>query len=81
VNQTQEFKAREISVGLFGRELTFFESQDSSDSADIQGKRPFVLQEYTVAKIEDPNSLISNQSYDFEFRVPEWLPESTLYRA
>jgi len=81
ISQTQEFKAKEVAVGVYGCELTYFWLAQSSDNATFQGKRPFVFQSYTVAEIENNVSPVGDQSYEFAFKLPEWLPDSMIYRS
>jgi hypothetical protein len=74
--------ASELSVGIHGSEQTYFRLYTSSDSASIfSAKRPFIYKSFPVSTYTNNVSPCGTQEFDFEFRTPEWLPDSTIYTA
>ena len=82
VTQTNDFMASELSVAIHGSEQTYFELSQTTDNANLfLGKRSFIQARFTVNKYPNNVSPLGTQEFDFEFRTPEWLPDSTIYTA
>ena len=82
VTQTKDFMASELVVGIHGSEQTYFTANSNQEkSAIFSGKRPFLYTSFPVKTYADSVSPVGDQEFSFEFRTPEWLPDSTIYTA
>jgi hypothetical protein len=74
--------AKELTVGIHGSEQTYFRLEKTADDANLYlGKRPFINKSFPVTTYPEKVSPVGTQEFDFEFRIPEWLPDSTIYTA
>ena len=81
VNNQQDFQGTEIVLGLNGSELTYFRKASSDRDNMYHSKFVFCNASHTIHKMEEPLIEKGTHSFAFEFRVPEWLPSSTIYNA
>ena len=81
VNQQKEFNCTELVVGIHGSEQTYFRLYESDNASIYCGKRPFIYKSFVVNSYSNNISPVGIHEFKFEFRTPEWLPNSTIYTA
>lgn len=54
---------------------------DTDTTSIYSGKRPFIYKSFPVTQYPNSVSPVGSQEFAFEFRTPDWLPNSTIYTA
>ncbi len=81
VTQTKEFNCSELVVGIHGSEQTYFRIYESDSASVFCSKRPFIYKSFVLQSYPNNVAPAGTQEVEFEFRTPDWLPNSTIYTA
>lgn len=68
-------------VGIHGSEQTYFRLYESDNASIFCCKRPFIYKSFVVNSYPNNVSSVGVHEFNFEFRTPEWLPNSTIYTS
>lgn len=68
-------------VGFNGSEQTYFRLYEEDSASVFCGKRPFINKTFVIKSYENNVSPVGEHEFNFEFRIPEWLPNSFVYSA
>lgn len=81
VKQEKDFDGTELVVGLLGSEINYFRKVNADEDSVFHAKSVLINAGITVHKFENGKSLVGEQEFEFEFTLPEWLPQSFNYCA
>lgn len=79
LKQDKDFDGTELMVGLLGTEVNYFRRVNADEDTVYHDKHVLINAGVSVHKFENAKSLLGEQEYDFEFTLPEWLPQSFIY--
>ena len=79
IDQTEDFQAEELRIGLFGSEFTSFLTDPKDKTSAASGMYTFLNTEICLQKYIKGKTETGRSEYKFEFRLPDWLPATVQF--
>ena len=81
IDQTEDFQAEELRIGLFGSEFTSFLADAKDKTTTASGMFTFLNTGISLRKYLKGRTEAGREEYKFEFRLPDWLPASVQFQS